>query len=47
MRWDPIPIPSESTSFVDGIRTMTTAGDAGAQAGMGAHLYLRTATPSC
>ncbi len=42
MRWDPIPMPSEPLSFVEGMRTMTTAGDAGAQAGMGTHLYLVT-----
>ena len=29
-------------SFIEGVRTMTTAGDAGTQAGMGAHLYLIT-----
>lgn len=39
LRWDPVPMPSMPLSFVEGIRTMTTAGDAGAQAGMGAHLY--------
>ncbi len=42
MRWDPIAIPVEPMSFVEGIRTMTTAGDAGSQAGMGAHLYFVT-----
>jgi homogentisate 1,2-dioxygenase len=42
MRWDPIAIPSEKLSFLEGVRTMTTAGDAGTQAGMGAHLYLIT-----
>jgi homogentisate 1,2-dioxygenase len=42
LRWDPIPIPSEPLSFVEGVRTMTTAGDAGSQAGMGAHLYVVT-----
>ncbi len=42
LRWDPIPIPIEPLSFVEGIRTMTTAGDAGAQAGMGAHVYTVT-----
>src|SRR5215217_3658506 len=42
MRWDPIPLPSESVSFLEGIRTITTAGDAGSQAGMGAHVYLIT-----
>jgi homogentisate 1,2-dioxygenase len=42
MRWDPIPIPNEALSLIDGIRTITTAGDAGSQAGMGAHVYLIT-----
>jgi homogentisate 1,2-dioxygenase len=42
MRWNPIAIPNEKLSFVDGMRTITTAGDAGAQAGMGAHIYLVT-----
>src|SRR3954469_15598341 len=42
MRWDPIPLPSEGLSLIDGIRTITTAGDAGTQAGLGAHIYLVT-----
>jgi homogentisate 1,2-dioxygenase len=42
MRWDPISIPNERLSFIEGVRTITTAGDAGTQAGMGAHLYLIT-----
>ena len=42
MRWDPIAIPNERLSFLEGVRTITTAGDAGTQAGMGAHLYLIT-----
>jgi homogentisate 1,2-dioxygenase len=42
LRWDPIAIPSEALSFVEGIRTMTTAGDGGAQTGMGAAVYLVT-----
>jgi homogentisate 1,2-dioxygenase len=42
MRWDPIPLPKERLSFVEGVRTITTAGDAGAQAGMAAHVYLVT-----
>jgi homogentisate 1,2-dioxygenase len=41
-RWDPIPLPGEALSFVEGVRTITTAGDAGAQAGMGAHVYTVT-----
>ena len=39
-RWDPTPIPSEPTDFIAGMRTMTTAGDALAQSGMAAHLYV-------
>jgi homogentisate 1,2-dioxygenase len=41
-RWDPIPIPERPLSFVEGVHTITTAGDAGAQAGMGAHVYFVT-----
>ena len=42
MRWDPIAVPDEQLSLIEGVRTMTTAGDAGAQAGLGAHLYFAT-----
>ncbi len=42
MRWDPIAIPTQPMTFVQGVRTMTTCGDAGAQTGMGAHLYFIT-----
>jgi homogentisate 1,2-dioxygenase len=42
LRWDPLPLPNERLSFLEGIRTITTAGDAGCQAGMGAHIYLIT-----
>ncbi|OCI90881.1 homogentisate 1,2-dioxygenase [Agrobacterium sp. 13-626] len=42
LRWDPVPIPDGSLSFIEGIRTLTTAGDAGSSAGMGAHVYLIT-----
>jgi len=38
-RWDPTPIPQEPTTFIEGIRTITTAGDAIAQSGMASHLY--------
>lgn len=40
MRWDPAPVPAEPTSFIEGIRTMTTAGDCYTQTGMAAHLYV-------
>jgi homogentisate 1,2-dioxygenase len=42
MRWDAIAIPEEPLTFLQGMRTMTTAGDAGTHAGMGAHLYFVT-----
>lgn len=41
-RWDPIAIPDEPLTFLQGVRTMTICGDAGGQAGMGAHLYFIT-----
>lgn len=42
LRWDPIPVPEAAVSFLEGVRTMTTAGDAGSSAGMGAHVYVVT-----
>ena len=42
MRWNPIPIPTEKLSLVEGMHTMTVGGDAASQAGMGAHVYLVT-----
>ncbi len=39
-RWDPLPMPSERTTFIDGIRTITTAGDTATQVGMASHVYL-------
>ena len=42
MRWSPTPLPSEPVTFLQGVRTMTTAGDAATQAGMAAHIYVIT-----
>jgi homogentisate 1,2-dioxygenase len=42
LRWDPTPIPDEPLTFVTGLRTITTAGDSDAQAGMAAHTLLVT-----
>jgi len=42
LRWDPIAIPNEAISFVEGVRTITTAGDYGSHSGMAAHVYLVT-----
>lgn len=39
-RWDPVPFGAEKSTFVTGMRTMTTAGDVGTQVGMAAHVYL-------
>jgi homogentisate 1,2-dioxygenase len=40
LRWNPFPIPDAQTDFVDGIRTLIANGDADAQTGMAAHVYL-------
>ena len=42
MRWDPFPIPQQSQSFVEGVSTITTAGDVGTQTGMASHVYAIT-----
>jgi homogentisate 1,2-dioxygenase len=42
LRWDPAPIPKTEMTFLQGVQTMTTAGDAGTQAGMAAHVFLIT-----
>ncbi|WP_188972248.1 homogentisate 1,2-dioxygenase [Neoroseomonas lacus] len=42
MRWDPLPMPSDALSFLDGIHTITTAGDAAGQTGMAASIYFAT-----
>jgi homogentisate 1,2-dioxygenase len=44
MRWSPTPIPDEKLTFVTGLRTVTTAGDAEAMAGMASHVLLITAS---
>ena len=42
LRWDPTPMPQGEITFLQGVQTMTTAGDANTQAGMAAHVYLIT-----
>ena len=39
LRWNPLPIPSEPTDFVDGITTIAGNGDVFAQSGMAVHIY--------
>jgi len=42
LRWGPQPLPRKKQSFIEGICSMTTGGDAATLAGMGAHVYLAT-----
>ncbi len=40
MRWHPVAIPAAPLDFVDGLRSIVVNGDADAQCGLGAHLWL-------
>jgi homogentisate 1,2-dioxygenase len=42
LRWSPIPFDDVDGDFVDGIRTLAANGDAEAQTGIAAHVYLAT-----
>ncbi len=43
LRWDPVPIPDEPMTLIDGgLRTVTAAGDTDTHAGMANHLYFFT-----
>ena len=42
MRWDPLPMPDRPMSFVEGLQTITTAGDSDTQVGMAAHIVIVT-----
>jgi homogentisate 1,2-dioxygenase len=39
LRWDPLPVPSAPTDFVDGITTIGGNGDSFAQHGIAVHIY--------
>ena len=39
LRWDPLPLPSTSVEFVEGLYTMAGNGSPAAQLGVGIHLY--------
>jgi homogentisate 1,2-dioxygenase len=43
-RWSPVPLPSTRQTLIEGLCTITTAGDADARAGIAAHIYLATAS---
>ncbi len=39
MRWDPLPIPTTPTDFIDGLTTMAGNGDPASMSGCGIHIY--------
>jgi len=39
LRWNPLPLPTAPTDFVEGLVTMAGNGDTAMQAGMGVHVY--------
>ena len=39
LRWDPLPVPSKPTDFIDGITTIAGNGDSFSQFGMAVHIY--------
>jgi len=40
LRWDPLPMPTERLTWLQGLRTIGTNGDVHGQFGMAAHVYL-------
>ena len=42
LRWDPIPMPTEPVTWLEGLRTIGTNGDVHGQFGMAAHIYMAT-----
>jgi homogentisate 1,2-dioxygenase len=42
MRWDPLPVGDEALTFITGLCTVTTAGDADTQTGIAAHVAIVT-----
>jgi homogentisate 1,2-dioxygenase len=43
LRWDPLPLPTKPTDFIDGLMTMGGNGDVGASVGAGIHIYAANA----
>ena len=39
LRWDPFPLPSRPTDFIDGLATLAGSGDPAAQSGLAVHIY--------
>jgi homogentisate 1,2-dioxygenase len=46
LRWSPMEMPKEKTTFVNGLRTVTVAGDCEAMNGMAAHMLFVTESMS-
>lgn len=44
LRWNPIDLPGGKVTFLDGVTTITTCGDAATTAGMAVHVYTITAS---
>jgi homogentisate 1,2-dioxygenase len=42
LRWDPLPMPSKPTDFVDGLFTVAGSGDPATHAGVAVHVYRAT-----
>jgi homogentisate 1,2-dioxygenase len=43
-RWSPLPLPERRQSFINGVHTITTAGDVATHTGTAVHIYLITAS---
>jgi homogentisate 1,2-dioxygenase len=39
LRWNPLPIPSKATDFIDGLVTIAGSGDPASQSGIAVHVY--------
>ena len=44
LRWDPVPLPERRQTLIEGVHTITTAGDVSTHTGAAMHLYLITAS---
>ena len=44
LRWDPQPLPTSATTFIEGVTTVGGTGDVRAQEGVAIHLYAATAS---
>jgi homogentisate 1,2-dioxygenase len=44
LRWNPLPLPSAQTDFIDGLVTMAGCGEAAILSGIGVHIYAANAS---